>query len=313
MPEKYIFIVVKYPQADTAVKAIAAHIDLMQKKIVSIKDEVVVTKSETGEITLLRTQDDSAGKSFLNGDLIGIIFADLFGPVGWDMKGALAGTAFSMLGQGIKDLMLDVFGEKMTPDESAVALLVERADWRKVVENLREYHFQGKVVISQNVMGDLANVERLLEDEKVAVSVPEKMAVPGSKGLKYIEGIGDVYRQKLRDAGITNVDELLEKGSTVKGRKEILDQTGISNKLLLRWVNMADLYRIRGIGQEYAELLEAAGVDTVPELAQRVPANLHEKMAAANAEKKMVRRLPDLGLVESWVAQAKSLPRVIQY
>jgi predicted flap endonuclease-1-like 5' DNA nuclease len=139
------------------------------------------------------------------------------------------------------------------------------------------------------------------------------MEVRAPKGLKYIEGIGDVYRQKLRQAGVTNVDELLEKGSTVQGRKEIVKTAGISEKLLLRWVNMADLYRIQGIGQEYAELLEAAGVDTVPELAQRVPANLLEKMAAANAQKKMVRRLPDLSQVESWVAQAKNLPRVMTY
>ena len=105
----------------------------------------------------------------------------------------------------------------------------------------------------------------------------------------------------------------LKKAPHRQGRKEIVKATGISEKLLLRWVNMADLYRIKGIGQEYAELLEAAGVDTVPELAQRVPANLLEKMAAANAQKKMVRRLPDLSQVESWVAQAKSLPRVITY
>jgi predicted flap endonuclease-1-like 5' DNA nuclease len=159
----------------------------------------------------------------------------------------------------------------------------------------------------------LTNVEKLLDDEKIIASLPKKMELPPQKGLKYIEGIGDVYRQKLRQAGITDVDDLLEKGSTVQGRKEIVNQTGISEKLLLRWVNMADLYRISGIGQEYAELLEAAGVDTVIELAQRVPANLLEKMAAANTQKKMVRRLPDLSLVESWVAQAKSLPRVINY
>jgi predicted flap endonuclease-1-like 5' DNA nuclease len=178
---------------------------------------------------------------------------------------------------------------------------------------MRVHNFQGVIVISQNVIGDFTNVEKLLDDKKIIASLPETMEVPTPKGLKYIEGIGDVYRQKLRQSGITDVDDLLEKGSTVQGRKEIVNQTGISEKLLLRWVNMADLYRISGIGQEYAELLEAAGVDTVIELAQRVPANLLEKMAAANAQKKMVRRLPDLSLVESWVAQAKSLPRVINY
>ena len=313
MSEKYIFIVIKYPKADTATEALAAHIELMQKKIVSLKDAVAVTKTETGEIALHRTQADLTGKDFLNGRLIGIIFADLFGSAGWDLSGALAGTAFTMLGQGIKDNLLNEFGEKMSPSESAVALLVENADWRKAVDNMRVHNFQGVIVISQNVIGDLNNVEKLLEDEKNIVSVPEKMEVPAPKGLKYIEGIGDVYRQKLLEAGITDVEELLEKGSTVQGRKEIVNKTGISEKLLLRWINMADLYRIKGIGQEYAELLEAAGVDTVPELAQRVPGNLLEKMAAANAQKKMVRRLPDLSQVESWVAQAKSLPRIIDY
>jgi uncharacterized membrane protein/predicted flap endonuclease-1-like 5' DNA nuclease len=313
MSEKYIFIIIKYPKAETAIEALAALRELMQKKIVSLKDAAAVTKTEYGEIALHRTQDNLADKGFLNGGLIGVIFADLFGSTSWDMNCALAGTAFAMLGQGIKDNLLNEFGEKMTPSESAVALLVERANWRKAVDSMRVHNFQGVIVISQNVIGDLANVEKLLDDEKIIASLPEKMEVPNPKGLKYIEGIGDIYRQKLRQAGIADVDELLEKGSTVQGRNEIVNKTGISEKLLLRWVNMADLYRINGIGQEYAELLEAAGVDTVIELAQRVPANLLEKMAAANAQKKMVRRLPDLSLVESWVTQAKSLPRVINY
>ena len=313
MSEKYIFMIIKYPKAGTGMEALAALRDLMQQGIVGLKDAVAVTKDEQGQIELHRGQDDLSGKGFLNGRLIGTIFADLFGSAGWDMSGALAGTAFSMLGQGIKDDLLDEFGEKMTPSESAVALLVEGADWREAVASMRVHNFQGVIVISQNVMGDLAHIERLLEDEKNVVSVPQKMAVPASKGLKSIEGIGDAYRQKLVEAGIRNVEELLEKGATVQGRAEIVRTTGISEKLVLRWVNMADLFRIKGIGQEYAELLEAAGVDTVPELAQRVPASLLEKMALANAQKKMVRRLPDLSQVEGWVAQAKSLPRVMTY
>jgi uncharacterized membrane protein/predicted flap endonuclease-1-like 5' DNA nuclease len=313
MSEKYIFIIIKYLKVGTAIEALDALKGLMQDKIVSLKDAVAVMKNEEGEIELHRTEDDLTGKGFLNGDLISIIFADLFGPVGWDLNGALAGTAFAMLGQGIKDNLLNEFGEKMAPSESAVALLVEHADWRKAVDRMRVHNFHGAIVISQNVIGDLANVERLLDDEKVIASVPEKLLISAPKGLKYIEGIGDVYRQKLHQAGITNVAELLDKGSTVQGRKEIIKTTDISEKLLLRWVNMADLYRISGIGQEYAELLEAAGVDTVPELAQRVPTNLLEKMAAANEQRKMVRRLPDLSQVESWIAQAKSLPRVINY
>ena len=311
MAEKYIFIIIKYPKAGTANEAFAAIRELMQNKIVSLKDAVAVTKTEQSEIELHRTQDDLAGQGFLNGRLIGVIFADLFGSAGWDMNGALAGTAFALLGQGIKDKLLNEFGEKMTPSESAVALLLEHADWRKALDSMRPHNFQGVIVISQNVMGDLTDIEKLLGDEKVIASVPEKMEVPAPKGLKYIEGIGDVYRQKLHDAGITNVEELLEKGSTAQGRKAIVEATGVSDKLLLSWVNMADLYRIKGVGQEYAELLEAAGANNVPELAKGDPANLLEKMAAANAQKKMVRRLPDLSQVEGWVAQAKNLPRVI--
>jgi uncharacterized membrane protein/predicted flap endonuclease-1-like 5' DNA nuclease len=313
MSEKYIFIVIRYPKASTAVEALAALRELAQKGIVSLKDAVAVTKTEQGEIELHRGQDDLAAKGFLNGRLIGIIFADLFGSAGWDVDGPLAGTAFDLLGQGIHDNLVKELGEEMTPSESAVALLVEGANWRKAVDSMRVHNFQGAIVISQNVMGDLAQVEILLEDEEDIPPVPEKITLPPKKGLKYIEGIGDAYRQKLLEAGILNVDGLLEKGSTPQGRKEIATTTGISDKLVLRWVNMADLYRVRGIGKEYAELLEAAGVDTVPELAQRVPATLLEKMAAANAQRKMVRRLPDISQVESWVSQAKDLPRVITY
>jgi uncharacterized membrane protein len=314
MSEKYIFVIIRYPQAGTAFEALATILGLMRNGIVSLKDGVTVTKSGEGEIMLHRMEGDTPGMGFLNGRLIGVIFADLFGSVGWDMNGAFANVAFEMLGQGIKDKLEEEFGEKMTPSQSAVALLVEDANWRKAADGMRPHNFQGVIVISQNVMGDLPQAEKLLEEEKVVVAaVPEKLAVAAPKGLKSIEGIGDAYRQRLRTAGITNTDELLEKGSTPQGRQELVNQTGISEKLLLRWVNMADLFRIKGIGSEYAELLEAAGVDTVPELAQRVPANLVDKMAAANAEKKMVRRLPDLAHVESWVAQAKDLPRVITY
>lgn len=313
MAEKYIFIVIRYPQAGTAFEALAALTDLMQKKIVSLKDAVAVTKTEEGEIMLHRAQADLTGTGFLDGRLIGIIFADLFGSGGWEISGALVGTAFSMLGQGIKASLLNELGEKMIPSESAVALLVEGADWRKAVDSMRPHNFQGAIVISQNVLGELAHVEQQLEDEKTVTPMPERITLSAPKGLKYIEGIGDAYRQKLVEAGITNVDELLEKGSTPQGRSEMARTTGISDKLLLRWVNMADLFRIHGVGPGYAELLEASGVDTVPELAQRAPASLLEKMTAANAEKNMVRRLPDLSKVDGWVSQAKTLPRVVTY
>ncbi len=131
--------------------------------------------------------------------------------------------------------------------------------------------------------------------------------------IKKIEGIGDVYAQKLKQLGIHTVEALLERGATRQGREEIAEKTGISPALILEWVNHADLFRIKGIGEEYADLLEEAGVDTVPELAQRNPENLYEKLVEINKEKRLVRRLPTLAQVRDWVEQAKNLPRVVEY
>lgn len=133
------------------------------------------------------------------------------------------------------------------------------------------------------------------------------------KKLTEIEGIGPAFAAKLKGIGIDNIEELLEKGSTPKGRNELEQASGIPGKNLLRWINMADLFRIKGIGEEYSDLLEAAGVDTVPELAQRNAENLHAKLAEVNGAKKLVRALPGLSQVESWVDQAKKLSRVIHY
>lgn len=131
--------------------------------------------------------------------------------------------------------------------------------------------------------------------------------------LMEIEGVGETYQQKLISTGIKSTEALLEKGSTPKGRKEITEKSGIGEGLILKWVNHVDLFRIKGIGSKYADLLEAAGMDTVPELANLKPENLLEKMTATNSAKKLVRRLPVLSQVKSWVDQAKSLPRVITY
>jgi predicted flap endonuclease-1-like 5' DNA nuclease len=131
--------------------------------------------------------------------------------------------------------------------------------------------------------------------------------------LESIEGIGPAYAQQLRVVGITTVAELLQKGATPKGRQEVAENSGISDKLILRWVNHADLFRITGVAEEFADLLEASGVDTVVELAQRNAENLYQKMVATNAEKKLVRKLPALTQVADWVAQAKMLPRVVSY
>ncbi len=128
-----------------------------------------------------------------------------------------------------------------------------------------------------------------------------------------IEGIGPVYAEKLVAAGISTVEGLLKAGGTAKGRADLEEKTGISGALILEWTNAADLYRIKGVGQEYADLLEEAGVDTVVELSKRVPANLHKKILELNEAKKLVRRPPSEKMVASWVAQAKELPRAVSY
>ncbi|PLX59967.1 DUF4332 domain-containing protein [Sedimenticola selenatireducens] len=132
--------------------------------------------------------------------------------------------------------------------------------------------------------------------------------------LTQIEGIGEKYGAKLQEAGISTQEKLLEAGSTTKGRKALAEKSGISEKLILGWINRADLARVKGIGEEYADLLELAGVDTVPELAQRNAANLHAKIKeVAEARGNVVRRVPSASEVEKWVAQAKELPRAINY
>jgi predicted flap endonuclease-1-like 5' DNA nuclease len=131
--------------------------------------------------------------------------------------------------------------------------------------------------------------------------------------LVEIEGIGETYAKKLEGIGISTVQALLDKGASPKGRKEIAEQADVSEKLVLRWANRADLARVKGIGEEYADLLEVAGVDTAPELAQRNAANLHARMAEANDAKNLVRKLPSEAQVKGWIEQAKTLPRILTY
>jgi len=128
-----------------------------------------------------------------------------------------------------------------------------------------------------------------------------------------IEGIGGVYEEKLKGAGIATVEALLKQGANPAGRKKIADATGLDTKKVLEWVNRADLYRIKGVGSEYSDLLESAGVDTVKELATRRADNLHAKMLEVNEAKKLVRRPPGLAEVEAWIAGAKALPAVVTY
>ncbi len=128
-----------------------------------------------------------------------------------------------------------------------------------------------------------------------------------------IEGIGPTYAAKLEQAGLKTQEQLLEQGADKKGRKAIAEAADISETLILNWVNRADLSRVKGISTQYADLLEEAGVDTVPELKMRNAENLHTKMKEVNDARNLVNKLPGLSQVEDWIAQAKELPRVITH
>ena len=147
--------------------------------------------------------------------------------------------------------------------------------------------------------------------EEPAADAP---AAPERKGdIEEIEGIGPAFAEKLRAADVSSIDALLEKGATPEGRSALVEQTGIDAVRVLRWVNHADLIRVVGIGPEFAELLEASGVDSVPELAQRNVENLVTALTETNDARSLVRRVPGAADVTDWIEQAKALPRVVAH
>jgi len=128
-----------------------------------------------------------------------------------------------------------------------------------------------------------------------------------------IEGIGEKYAAALEGAGVATIEALLEKGGSASGRQALAEKVGLTPQRILEWVNRADLMRINGIGSEYSDLLEAAGVDTVKELATRRPDNLFAKLEEVNTAKKLVRRTPSAAEVEKWIAEAKTLPAKVSH
>jgi predicted flap endonuclease-1-like 5' DNA nuclease len=133
------------------------------------------------------------------------------------------------------------------------------------------------------------------------------------KTITMIEGIGEVYKAKLADAGVSTVEGLLEKGASKSGRKSISEASGLDEGKILDWVNMADLFRINGIGSQFAELLKAAGVDTVKELRTRNAENLHAALTKTQEEKGLTKVVPALTKIEDFIAQAKALDPVVTY
>ena len=128
-----------------------------------------------------------------------------------------------------------------------------------------------------------------------------------------VEGIGPAYAAKMKAAGIRTTDALLKEGATPEGRRQIAERAGVGHESILEWVNRADLFRIKGVGSQYSDLLENAGVDTVVELSKRVSDNLYAKMVEVNLAKNLVNKLPSEKQVQRWIEQAKKLPRVVSY
>lgn len=342
MSDKYSFLVIKYPHPDTAMAALAALKELSRDKVVKLRDAVAVTKNEKGKIKVHQTKDDSIGKGFVKGGLIGVVFAALFGPVGWIAMGAAAGGLFASFDRGIKNRLLKELGENMTPAESAVAILVEHADWQTAVERMKAHGFGGQLVVSEIVADDLAEVEKLLEDPETVASVPEELEITtpvaaevvagavveeaaapaaaeapspgGHTRIVDIEGIGPAYAEKLAAAGIKTADDLLTAGAKPYDREKIAASTGISPKLIREWVDNVDLMRVPGVGPQYSDLLEAAGVGSPAELAQRNPANLAvtvQEVAAARPG--IVRRVPGEAEIAGWIEAAGRLDKVVEH
>ncbi len=128
-----------------------------------------------------------------------------------------------------------------------------------------------------------------------------------------IEGIGETYAKALQDAGVATTEARLDTAGSAAGRATLAEKTGVTPQRVLEWVNRADLMRINGVGSEYSDLLEAAGVDTVKELAQRRADNLQAKLAEVNTAKNLTNRAPSAAEVEKWIAEAKTLPAKVSH
>jgi uncharacterized membrane protein len=175
--EKYSFIVVKYPQKDTADAALKEVLSMAKEKVVKLRDAAVITKTEKGKIKLHQTKDDSTSKGLLKGGGIGVIFAILLGPAGWIVAGAAAGGALATFDRGIKNKLLKELGENMTPEESAMAVLVEEADWEKALGRMADKKLQGQVIVQEMVAEHLAAIEKLVDVPPTAEAVPEELVV----------------------------------------------------------------------------------------------------------------------------------------
>jgi uncharacterized membrane protein len=175
--EKYSFIVVKYPGRGTADTALKAVLGLAKEKVVKLRDAAVITKTDKGKIKLHQTKDDPTSKGLLKGGGIGVIFALLFGPAGWIVAGAALGGAFATFDRGIKNKLLKELGENMTVEESAMAVLVESADWETALGRMADLDLKGTVLVQELVDEHLAAIEKLVDVPPAGETVPEEVKV----------------------------------------------------------------------------------------------------------------------------------------
>jgi uncharacterized membrane protein len=330
MSEKHSFVVVKYPGQDTAARALAVLDQLSEEKAISFEEAIAVYKDEKGKLKIHKDSTVITGrKGGIAGGTTGLIIGTLMGgPILGALVGAATGAALGKM-TGLEGDVKQQLDEELGPNDSALCVVIKTINWSRVLDEMKPHNFGGTVIVADLAEGAVQKIGQLAEDPEVAEAaaqtieeltespevveaVTEELSTSPTP-LITIKGIGPVYSRTLKEAGVSTTEDLLEKGSSRPERDELAKVTGISEKLILRWVNMADLFRIKGIGEDYANLLEAAGVDTVPELAQRNPQNLHQKMVELNAEKKLVHRLPGQTQVEAWVKQAQALPRIMSY
>ncbi len=175
--EKYSFIVVKYPGKDTAEVALTAVLGLAKEKLVKLRDAVAITKTDKGKIKLHQTKDDPTSKGLLKGGGIGVIFALLFGPAGWIVAGAALGGAFATFDRGIKNKLLKELGENMTPEQSAMAVLVEDADWETALGRMADLNLHGEVIVQELLAEHLTTIEKLVDVPPAGEVVPEEVKV----------------------------------------------------------------------------------------------------------------------------------------
>jgi len=167
-PNDYSFIVLKYDAVDTAQLALSVVLKLGKEKVVKLKDAVAITKTEKGKIKLNQTADDSAGKGLLKGSAIGILFGVLFGGAGWLLAGAVTGTAVGLSDKGIKNKIMKSLGKEMTADQSALAVLIEAADWAVLQERMLVHQFNGELVVIELSAEHLHEVDALAAADAVA-------------------------------------------------------------------------------------------------------------------------------------------------